>query len=131
MVDVLLSGLLFLPSPNTLGLPMLERGQRARSETREVVEEQWPAIEALVRAGQVAEGIAAMERLAKAMRERTGRDPEMWRETLTLSRRLLYDDMVSAARWGGKDNVAREALERCRRWDEEAREHIDNLLREQ
>jgi hypothetical protein len=118
---------LFLVSPSSVALPGLDRGRRARSETRELVDERWPEIARLVESGEAARGIAAMERLAREMREHTVRDPQDWWETLELARRIVYDNMLHAAWWAGDPAAARDALARCGRWDEELRSYLAEL----
>jgi hypothetical protein len=118
---------LLLVSPASMVLPGLDRGRQARSETLAVVNERWPEIVRLVESKKVAQGIAAMERLAWEMRERTVRDPQDWWQTLALARRILYDDMLHAAWWAGDLEAAREAFSRCSRWDEELRSYLAEI----
>lgn len=122
---------LLLVSPASMALPGLDRGRQARSETLAIVNERWPEIVRLVESKQVAQGVAAMERLAWEMRERTVRDPQDWWQTLALARRILYDDMLHAAWWAGDLEPAREALSRCGRWDEELRSHLAEIATEE
>jgi hypothetical protein len=118
---------LLLVSPASMVLPVLDRGRQARSETLAIVNERWPEIVRLVESKKVAQGVAAMERLAWEMRERTAHDPQDWWETLTLARRILYDDILHAAWWAADLEAAREALSRCSRWDAELRSHLAEI----
>jgi hypothetical protein len=120
--------ILFLTLPHALGLPALDRNQRATSQTLELLHQQWSLIEAMVRSGQVAEGIAQMEGLAREMQARMKHDPKPWWESLMLSRRMVYENMVHAAEWGECVAEARAALKRCQQWDGELRSQLESLL---
>jgi hypothetical protein len=119
---------LLLPSPNVLGLPALDKGERAESATRKLVTAEWPFVEALVMERRLTEAIEAMAALASEMRRLTRNDPEPWRETLLLSRFILYDNIMSLA--GSKEWVepVQKTLSRAREWDIEARDYLAELL---
>lgn len=123
--------ILFLTMPHALALPALDRNQRATSQTLELLHQQWSQIESMVKAGQVGKGIAQMEALARAMRDRTAGDPEPWQETLTLARKSVYENMVHAAEWGECVNEAYTALRRCHDWDVELRLPLEYLIQQQ
>lgn len=122
--------ILFLTLPQ-VALPALDRNQRATSHTLELIHQQWPPIESMVKAGQVREGIAQMEALARAMRDRTASDPEPWQEALTLARRAVYENMVHAAEWSGCVDEAYTALKHCYDWDIELRLPLEHLIQQQ
>jgi hypothetical protein len=99
----LISGFL-LTSPKVIGLPAAERGDVPAPATSAVIDERWPQIERLL-AG----------------------DALLFREALTLARRVLYEDLAQVGRNSECDELARAALARCAAWDEELRPFLEGL----
>jgi hypothetical protein len=116
-----------LTSPNAVGLPLADRRDVAAPATSAIVDERWPRIERLLEDGRAAEAIPALEALAAEMRRTTERDAPLFREALTLARRVLYDDLAEISRVAGCEAAAREALARCAVWDEELRSRLEGL----
>jgi len=121
MIDVVVT------SPNAIGLPAADRADAPASETRALVAERWPEIERLLADGCVAEAISALETLAAEMHRATATDAPLFREALTLARRVLYDDLVAIGRATEFEAPARDALARCAVWDEELLAHLEEL----
>jgi hypothetical protein len=122
------SGSFLLTSPNAIGLPAAERGDAPAPATSAVVEERWPQIERLLAEGQAAEAISSIEALAVEMRRATAGDAPLFRDALTLARRVLYDDLAQVGRAAECEKPARAALDRCAAWDEELRPHLEDLV---
>ncbi len=72
-------------------MPASERGDMPMPATYAIIEEQWPHIEWLLADGQAANTISSMEALAMEMRKATVGDTLLFRDALTLARRILYD----------------------------------------
>lgn len=123
-----MSGGFLLTSPNAIGLPAAERGDAPAPVTSAVVDAQWPQIVRLLDEGRAASAISAMEALAGAMRRATADDPPLFREALTLARRVLYDDLAQIGRATASEGLARAALDRCEAWDEELRAYLKELI---
>lgn len=123
-----MSGGLLLTSPNAIGLPAAERGDAPAPATSAVVDERWPQIERLLAEGQGAEAISSMELLAVEMRRATADDAPLFRDALTLARRILYDDLAQVGRAAECKEPARAALDRCVAWDEELRPYLEELM---
>ena len=113
---------LVLTSPNSIGLPAAERGDAPPSETRVLVAERWPEVERLLADDRIAAAISALEALAAGMREATERDAPLFREALTLARRVVYDDIAEIGRASSRAAEASEALARCAEWDTDLQE---------
>jgi hypothetical protein len=122
------SGGLHLTSPNAVGLPAAERGDAPAPVTSAVVDERWPLVKRLLAGGQVAGAIAALEELAAEMRRATAGDAPLFRDALTLARRLLYDDLAQLGRGTTCEGPALAALDRCAAWDEELRLYLKELM---
>jgi hypothetical protein len=122
------SGGFFLTSPNAIGLPAAERGDAPAPVTSAVVDERWPHIERLLAERQVACAISSMEVLALEMRGATAGDAPLFRDVLTLARRVLYDDLAQIGRATNCEEPARAALDRCAAWDEELRSYLKELI---
>ena len=118
---------LVLTSPNTVGLPIAERGDASASETRAVIAERWPDVERLLADGRAVEAISALETLAADMQRATESDAPIFRDALTLARRVLYDDLAEIGRVTGLEAQARDALARCADSDEELRRELEEL----
>lgn len=118
----------FLTSPNAIGLPAAERGDAPAPGTIAVVDERWPKIERLLAEGQAAKAILSMEALAVEMRRATAVDSPLFRDALTLSRRVLYDDLAQVGRTTECEEPARAALDRCAAWDVELRPYLEELI---
>jgi hypothetical protein len=119
---------LVLTSPDAIGLPVADRGDPRAPETFALVAQRWPAIEHSVADERWGEAISALETLAADMRRATGSDAPLYRDSLTLARRVLYDDIVEVGRAGGREQQARDALARCAAWDEELRSRLEELV---
>jgi hypothetical protein len=117
-----------LTSPNAIGLPVAERGDAPAPATWAVVDARWPRIERLLVEEQAAEAISLMEALALEMRRATAGDAPLYRDALTLARRILYDDLAQVGRSTGCEESARAALDRCATWDEELRPYLEQLI---
>lgn len=117
-----------LTSPNSIGLPAAERGDAVASVTRAVVDEHWPQIERLLGEGQPAEAISLMEALAMEMRRATAGDSPVFRDALTLARRVLYDDLAQVGRSTEYEGLARSTLNRCAVWDEDLKLYLTALV---
>jgi hypothetical protein len=118
---------LVLTSPNAVGLPAAERGDAPASETTALVDARWPEVERLLAEGRADDAIQALAALAAEMRRATERDAPLFRDALTLARRVLYDDLAEIGRASGAEGPAREALARCAAWDDELRPHLEGL----
>ncbi len=123
-----MSGSFLLTSPNAIGLPASERGHTPAPATSAVVDERWPQIERLLADGQAAEAISLMEALAVEMRRATVGDAPLFRDALTLARRVLYDDLTQVGRAAECEEPARAALDRCAVWDQELRLYLEELI---
>ena len=115
-------------SPNAIGLPAAERRDAPAAATRAVVATQWPQVERLLAEGRAAEAISSMETLAAEMREATAGDAPLFRDALTLARRVLYDDLALVGRATACGQPARAALQRCAAWDAELRAYLEELI---
>jgi len=123
------SGRFLLTSPNAVGLPAAERGDAPASATSVVVDERWPQIERLLAEGQEAGAISSMEALVAEMRRATAEDAPLFRDALTLARRVLYDDLAQVVgRAAECEELVRAALDRCAAWDEELRPYIKEIV---
>jgi hypothetical protein len=118
----------FLTSPNAIGLPAAERGDAPAPVTSAMIDEQWPQIMRLLVEGRPASAISAMEALAVEMYRATAGDAPLFRDALTLARRVLYDDLAEIGRAAKCEELARAALGRCAAWDEELRSHLKELI---
>lgn len=119
---------LVVTSPNAIGLPTSERGDAPAPVTSALVAARWPQIERLLAERRVAEAISSMESLAAEMRRATASDEPLFRDALTLARRVLYDDLAQVGRVAGCVESALTALDRCAVWDEELRLYLDELI---
>ncbi|MDH3287859.1 MAG: hypothetical protein OEP48_09095 [Betaproteobacteria bacterium] len=123
-----MSGSYLLTSPNAIGLPAAERGDAPAPAASAVVEEWWPQIERLLADGQASAAICSMEALAVEMRRATVGDAPLFRDALTLARRVLYDDLAQVGRTAECEEPTRAALYRCATWDEELRPYLEQLI---
>lgn len=119
---------LVVTSPNAIGLPAAERGDGLAPATSALVAERWPQIERLLAERHAVEAIASMEALAAEMRRATAGDAPLFRDALTLARRVLYDDLAEVGRAGECEEPARTALERCAASDVELRPYLEELI---
>lgn len=117
-----------LTAPNIIGLPAIERGGVVAPATYEIVEVEWPTVERLLRDGQISDAIALMEKLAMAMRDATATDADLFQESLTLARRILYDDLSEVGRSAGCHGAVHSALLRCAVWDKELQPYLSKLI---
>ena len=122
-----MSSSFLLTSPNAVGLPAAERGDAPVPATSALVDARWPHIEHLLAESKAEEAISLMEALAVEMRRTTVNDALLYREALTLARRILYDDLAQIGRITEYEKPARAALHRCAGWDEELRLYIEEL----
>lgn len=123
-----MTGGFFVTSPSAIGLPAPERGDTPAPSTSAVVDAWWPRIERLLTAGQAADAISSMEALAAEMRQTTADDAPLFREALTLARRVLYDDLAQIGQTMKCEELARAALGRCAAWDNELRSYLEELI---
>lgn len=123
-----MTGSFILTSPNAIGLPAAERGHTPAPTTRAMVDERWPQIERLLADGKAAEAICSMEALVVEMRRATVGDAPLFRDALTLARRVLYDDLTLVGRAADCEESARAALDRCAVWDQELRPYLEELI---
>lgn len=120
---------LIVTSPNAIGLPVAGRGDAPAPATTAIVAERWPLIERLLVAGRAAEAISSMEGLAKEMRLTTAGDAPLFRDALTLARRVLYENIAEVGRAAELEASARAALDRCAAWDDELRPQIAAIVK--
>jgi hypothetical protein len=120
------AGLVLTP-PNAVALPIADRGDVPAPRTMVVVAERWPEIERLLADGRAADAISSLESLATEMRRATESDAPLFRDALTLARRVLYNDLAEVGRAGGYEKQAHEVLARCATWDAELRPQLEEL----
>lgn len=118
----------FWTSPNAIELPAAERGDAPAPATNAVVDERWPQIERMLAEGQAVRAIISMEALAVEMGRATAGDAPMYRDALTLARRVLYEDLAQVGRAAECKESARAALDRCAAWDGELRPYLEMLI---
>jgi hypothetical protein len=117
-----------LTSPNAIGLPAAERGDAPAPLTSTVVDARWPQIERLLAEGQAAKAISSMEALAVEMCLATAGDAPLFRDALTLARRVLYEDLAQVGQAANCEEPARAALGRCAAWDKEFRSYLEEVI---
>lgn len=127
MDSLTMSDRFFLTSPNIIGLPATERGDAPTITTRDVISKSWPQIEKLLDEERIVEAISSMEALAVEMRQTTMSDAPLFRDALTLARRLLYDNLAQIGRADGYEEPVSATLSRCEDWDEELRSYLEAL----